>query len=85
MLLVLGMLGMDNQQAIDESRKRDEALMDTGAGIAGNIAGNVASLAPAALIPGAGTLAGGAAIGALSGSLTPTSGDESRLGSENRQ
>lgn len=45
----------------------------------GSIAGNVALLAPTALIPGANTVAGAGAVGAISGALQPTVGDESRL------
>lgn len=38
--------GLVDQQSIDDSRRRDAALMDTGAGLAGNITGTVAALAP---------------------------------------
>lgn len=57
---------------IEETRKRDASLMNTGAGIAGNIAGNVVALAPTALIPGANTLAGASAIGAATGLMQPS-------------
>jgi hypothetical protein len=46
--------------------------MNTGAGFGGNIAGNVAALLPTALIPGANTLAGAGAIGAVTGALQPS-------------
>lgn len=72
-------LGLVDQSAIDESRKRDAPLMQTGAGAAGNVAGNLAGLAPALLVPGANTVAGAAAVGGLSGALQPTAGDESAL------
>jgi len=42
------MVGLVSRDDVAESRKRDAALMDTGAGIAGNIGGNVAM----ALTPG---------------------------------
>lgn len=67
------------QREIDESRRRDKALMDTKAGIAGNIAGTVATALPAMLVPGAQGYAGSAITGATLGALQPTSGDESRL------
>jgi len=45
----------------------------------GAIAGNLALFAPTAMIPGANTIAGGSAIGAVSGLLQPTTEGESRL------
>lgn len=62
-----------------EQRKLDAPLMDTGAGIAGNISGNVAALAPLALVPGANTVAGAAALGASTGALQPTKTAGERL------
>lgn len=41
------------QKEIDDAKKRDEALMDTGAGMAGNVIGNVGmALAPAGALTG---------------------------------
>lgn len=57
------------RREIAESRARDAALLDTGAGLAGNIVGNVTTLAPAMFIPGVNTLAGSAAVGAGAGLL----------------
>ena len=62
--------GLSNEQ-IQEARTLDQPLMNTGAGMAGNIVGNVAMAAPTALIPGAATIPGAAAIGAVSGALQP--------------
>lgn len=62
-----------------EQRKTDAPLMDTGAGVAGNVVGNVLALAPAALIPGANTVAGAAVLGAGIGALQPTQGPGERL------
>lgn len=45
----------------------------------GAIAGSVATYAPLAMIPGANTVAGGAAMGAATGALQPTMEGESRL------
>ena len=65
-------LGIVSQQDIEESRRLDAPLMDTGAGTAGNIVGTAATLAPAALIPGANTVVGAGLIGAGTGAaLTP--------------
>jgi hypothetical protein len=67
------------QADIDESRRLDAPLMETGAGLVGNIAGKVAVAAPTALIPGANTIVGGALIGAGQGAVEPTATGESRL------
>lgn len=56
---------------VAESKRLDQPLMNTAGGITGNIAGNVAMLAPAAMIPGANTVAGAGAIGAITGALQP--------------
>jgi hypothetical protein len=61
-----------SREDVAESRKLDAPLMSTTAGTVGNIAGNIAMLAPTAMIPGANTISGGAAIGALSGLLQPS-------------
>jgi hypothetical protein len=68
--------GFGDQAEIDAAKKRDAPLMNTGAGIAGNITGNVAALLPAAFIPGANTYAGAAAIGAGTSLLNPIASDE---------
>lgn len=65
-------LGMAPRSEADEVKKRDAALTGTGAGLAGNIMGNVSMLAPAALIPGAATVPGAAAVGGLVGALQPS-------------
>lgn len=56
---------------IEQRRKLDQPLMNTGAGQAGNIVGNVAMAAPTMLMPGANTVTGGMALGALTGALQP--------------
>lgn len=66
-------LGVVDRKDVEESRRLDKALMDTGAGKAGNIAGSLAMLAPTAMIPGANTLAGAGAIGAITGAFQPSS------------
>jgi hypothetical protein len=66
------------QADIDESRKLDAPLLATTAGKVGNVAGQVAASLPAAAIPGANTLLGGAAIGAGLGAAQPTATGESR-------
>lgn len=57
---------------VRESRELDAPLMRTGAGVAGNIAGTVIPMLPTAMIPGANTMAGSAAIGAGLGLLSPS-------------
>lgn len=71
--------GVVPQEDIDAAKQRDAALMQTGAGMAGNIAGNVAAFAPTAFIPGANTAVGATAIGGLMGAMAPTATGESRV------
>lgn len=62
---------------VAEARQRDAPLMDSGAGVAGNVAGSLMTLAPTLAVPGANTVAGATAIGALSGAARPTIAGES--------
>lgn len=66
------MVGVVDREDVAQARKRDEALTRTGAGMAGNVAGSVAAMLPTALIPGANTMAGAAAIGAGTGLAAPS-------------
>lgn len=66
------MVGLVGRDDVAESRKLDAPLMATGAGTAGNIAGNIAALLPTAMIPGAATLKGAALIGAGTGLAAPS-------------
>ncbi len=72
------LVGVNDQASIDESKSLDAPLMKTGAGLAGNIAGNVAAFAPTAMIPGANTITGAGLIGAGMGAIGPVASDESR-------
>lgn len=67
-------------EEVREMRQRDAPLMSTGAGFAGNVAGNVAALAPAALLPGAGAIPAAGALGAVTAGLQPTETTAERLG-----
>jgi hypothetical protein len=79
-----------SQQAnIDEAKRLDAPLMDTGAGLAGNVTGYAAqALAPGAALRGTGiaramlptTVAGNALLGGATAALQPVASDESRLG-----
>lgn len=73
------MTGLVSGDDVQASRERDAALMDTGAGTAGNIAGSIAAFVPTMAIPGANTYTGAAALGGVFGALQPTTEDESRL------
>jgi hypothetical protein len=73
------LVGLGNQQEIDDAKRLDAPLMKTGAGITGNIVGNVAALAPAVMIPGVNTYLGASALGAGSGLLNPIGSDESSV------
>lgn len=66
------MLGLVSRQDVANSRARDAPLMKTKAGFSGDLTGTALDLLPAALIPGAGTMAGAAAIGAGTGLLMPS-------------
>lgn len=66
------LLGVTSRKDVEEQRKLDAPLMNTTAGKVGNFAGAVGTMIPTALIPGANTVAGAGAIGALSGLLQPS-------------
>lgn len=70
--------GMSPEQ-VAEANKLDEPLLNTTAGNVGNIAGNISALAPTVAIPGAATMRGAAAIGAVQGLLTPEETAQARL------
>jgi len=72
-------VGMNDRASVDESRALDEPLMKTGAGISGNITGNIAAFAPLAAVPGANTVAGAGLTGLLMGALQPVGEEDSRL------
>ena len=75
------MVGMGpSAQDVRNRRELDKPLMNTGAGLGGNIAGNVTALAPMAVIPGAATIAGAGTVGALAGALQPTETPGERVG-----
>lgn len=71
------MLELVPQSSIDESKRLDAALMNTGGGMAGNVGANMLL----SLIPGAGaanTVKGAALVGAGLSALQPTATGESR-------
>lgn len=74
------MLGVVSEEDVAAARERDAPLAQSGAGMAGNIAGNVAAGLPAMLVPGANTYTGAALTGAALGALQPTTEGESRAG-----
>lgn len=73
------MTGILSQEDIDRAKELDAPLMRTGAGMAGNVAGNIAMALPTAAIPGANTVTGSSLIGAGLSALQPTESGESRL------
>ena len=66
------MVGLVSRKDIEDARRLDGPLMKTTAGQVGNVFGNVAMFAPAAMIPGANTILGGAAIGGITGLMQPS-------------
>jgi hypothetical protein len=66
------LVGAVSRDDVAEARRLDAPLMNTGAGTVGNLAGNVALLAPTAMIPGANTVTGAGVIGATAGLLQPS-------------
>jgi hypothetical protein len=66
------LVGAVSRKDVEESRKLDAPLMATTGGKVGNFAGNMALMAPTALVPGAATITGGALIGAGAGMLQPS-------------
>jgi len=72
-------IGLPTQADIDDAKRLDAPLMDTTAGFAGNIAGNIAAAAPVAFLPGANTVAGAGLYSAAQGALQPVATGDSRL------
>lgn len=68
------MTGLVSQAEIDEAKRLDAPLMDTGAGMAGNIGANMLT----ALVPGGNTVKGAALVGGALSALQPTATGESR-------
>lgn len=73
------MVGLVDRADVAESRRLDAPLMKTGAGVAGNLAGNVAAFAPVAALPGASTVAGAGVYGSLMGLLQPSTSTRETL------
>jgi hypothetical protein len=74
------MMGLVSREDVQRARELDAPLMRTRAGTAGNIIGNVAMLAPSAMIPGANTIVGAGTIGAVSGLLQPSTSTAETIG-----
>jgi hypothetical protein len=73
------LVGAVSREDVAESRRLDAPLMDTGAGVAGNLVGNVAPLALTAAIPGANTVVGAGIVGAGAGLLQPSTSTRETL------
>ena len=73
-------VGLVSREDVAEARKRDEPLMRSKEGMAGNIAGNIAALVPTAAIPGVTTVRGAAALGAGLGATAPSASTEETVG-----
>lgn len=68
----------------EESNRLDKPLLATGAGLAGNVVGNIAAALPVAFIPGVNTYTGAALMGGGLGAVQPTT-DAELLGKERLQ
>jgi hypothetical protein len=73
------LVGLVDQKDIDESKRLDAPLMNTGAGTAGNVVGNIATALPAMFVPGANTVLGASAAGGVLGALQPVASGDSRM------
>ena len=71
--------GQVSESDIDEVKARDKALMNTKAGISGNIGANIAAMLPALAIPGVNTALGATMLGAGMGAMETTGTDDSTL------
>lgn len=69
------MTGLVSQAEIDEAKKLDAPLMETGGGMVGNIGANMLT----ALIPGTNSVKGAAILGGALSAVQPTATGESRL------
>jgi hypothetical protein len=65
-------LGLVSRQDVQDSRERDAPLNATAGGRTGEIGGAILNTLPALAIPGANTVAGAGAIGAVTGALQPS-------------
>lgn len=72
------LIGSTSQDEIDEARELDRDLMNTKAGLAGNIIGGGAFTAPLALTPGINTGLGASLAGGAIGFTEPVASGESR-------
>jgi hypothetical protein len=67
---IRSLLGQTQPGEVEESRRLDKPLMDTGAGFAGNVGGQIATaLAPGGAVAGLGRLAGAAGAAKAGGAL----------------
>lgn len=65
------LLGLASKNEVEEKRRLDAALMNTGMGVAGNVVGSIGAMAPLAILPGAATVPGAALYGAAMGATEP--------------
>lgn len=76
------MLGIGDQKKLEADIRAQRQVLDpvasSGAGLLGNVVGGAATLAPTMFIPGANTMTGAAAVGAVTGATQPVLDGESR-------
>ena len=74
------MVGMGpNAEEVRNRRELDKPLMNTGAGMAGNVGMTISGLAPLAMVPGGSSILGAGALAAGVGALQPTESATDRL------
>lgn len=73
------MLGLADQAEVDDHKRAMSGLGTTTSGTVGQFIGAAAPVAATAFIPGVNTVAGGAALGGVTGALEPVGAGESRL------
>ena len=72
-------VGAVSRDDVERARALDVPLMNSTAGKAGNLGGNLALMLPTVAIPGANSLTGAAAIGATQGLLAPSTSTKETL------
>lgn len=69
-------MGMVSPQEVEDTRKTDAPLLNTGAGVVGSVIGQAAPAIALSMLPGANTAVGSVLVGGTMGAAQPTTADE---------